>query len=216
MFTTAITAIAALLASATFIWTATIIIIIAMAILLENEKEGWATTFFSLGIALVLWNFRGEIWETISTNPTATIGFAVTYVLIGIAWSFLKWRTYVMAVFNKFKEYREDFVRHNGVITSENLEKFNEKINNKFKEPDGYGNVTIYKTLIIQDSIKKITPLASKKKSVITAWISYWPVSIAATLFNNPFRQFFEWIFNSLSGYYDKITNRYQKDALGI
>lgn len=47
-------------------------------------------------------------------------------------------------------------------------------------------------------------------------WISYWPVSIAATLLNNPFRQFFEWIYSNLSGYYDKITNRYQKDALGI
>lgn len=216
MFTTAVTAIATLLASATFIWTATIIILIAMAIFLENEKEGWATTFFSLGIALVLWNFRSEIWEYLTANPTATIGFAVTYVLLGIVWSFIKWRTYVMSIFNKFKEYREDFVRKHGQITPENLKDFNKIVNNKFKDPDGHGTVSIYDHKALQDTVKAIAPIASKKKSVITSWISYWPVSVAATILNNPFRQFFEWVYSNLSGFYDKITNRYQKDALGL
>jgi hypothetical protein len=84
MISTALTAIATLLASATFLWCATIIIIIAMAIFLENEKEGWATTFFSLGIALALWNFRTDIWEFLSSNPMATFGFAASYVAIGL------------------------------------------------------------------------------------------------------------------------------------
>jgi hypothetical protein len=216
MISTAIATIAAILASSAFIWTASIILIIAMAITLEYEREGWATTFFSLGIALFLWNFRGQIWEMVSANPTATIGFAVSYVLVGIVWSFVKWRTYVMAVFNKFKEYREEFVRKNGVITSENLKNFNKKIDGKFSDPDGYGGTVSFYESSLEEMVKKIAPLASKKKSVITAWISYWPVSIAATLLNNPFRQFFEWIYSNLSGYYDKITNRYQKDALGI
>lgn len=216
MISTAIAAIAAILASSAFIWTASIILIIAMAVTLEYELEGWATTFFSLGIALFLWNFRMGIWEMVSANPTATIGFAVSYVLVGIVWSFVKWRTYVMAVFNKFKEYREEFVRKNGVITSENLKNFNKKIDGKFSDPDGYGGTVSFYESSLEEMVKKIAPLASKKKSVITAWISYWPVSIAATLLNNPFRQFFEWIYSNLSGYYDKITNRYQKDALGI
>jgi hypothetical protein len=216
MISTAIAAIAAILASSAFIWTASIILIIAMAITLEYEREGWATTFFSLGIALFLWNFRGQIWEMVSANPTATIGFAVSYVLIGIVWSFVKWRTYVMVVFNKFKEYREDFVRKNGEITDKNLEQFNEKVSGQFSDPDGYGGFVNFYESSLKEMVSKISPLASKKKSVITAWISYWPVSIAATLLNNPFRQFFEWVYSNLSGYYDKITNRYQKDALGV
>lgn len=218
MISTAIAAIAAILASSAFIWTASIILIIAMAITLEYEREGWATTFFSLGIALFLWNFRGQIWEMISANPTATIGFAITYILVGIAWSFLKWRTYVMTIFNKFKEYREDFIHRNGEIVGVNLTNFNRSISNRFKDPlgNGYSTVNVYEKDSLAETVKRIAPLASKKKSVITAWISYWPVSIAATLLNNPFRQFFEWIYSNLSGYYDKITNRYQKDALGI
>jgi len=34
-----------------------------------------------------------------------------------------------------------------------------------------------------------------------------------ATLLNNPFRKFFEWVYDNLSGYYDKITNS-QKQTL--
>lgn len=215
MLTTAITA---LLASATFIWIASIIIFIAMMIFLENEKEGWATTLFSLGIALFLWNFRTEIWATMSSNPTATIGFAVTYVLIGIAWSFMKWRTYVKDIFNRFKELKADFIRTNGPISGLNLADFNETVENAdFKNPDGYrinSMKTLGKVSSVEEIVNKIAPLASKKKTVITAWVSYWPVSFAGTLLNNPFRQFFEWIYNNLSGYYDKITNVYQKDAI--
>lgn len=219
MITTAIATITAILASSAFIWTASIIILIAMAISLEIEREGWATTFFSLGIALFLWNFRGTIWEYLTANPTATFGFIITYILIGIVWSFIKWRSYVMTIFSKFKEYRENFIRKNGAIDSkDNLLKFNRIIDSVFKDPEGngYNTVRVVAEDKLEDTIKRIAPIASNKKSVITAWISYWPVSIAATLLNNPFRQFFEWVYSNLSGYYDKITNRYQKDALGV
>ena len=42
---------------------------------------------------------------------------------------------------------------------------------------------------------------------MITSWISYWPASLGATLLNNPFRRFFEWIYSLVSGIYDKIGN---------
>ena len=216
MISTAIAAIAAILASSAFIWTASIIIIIAMAVTLEYEREGWATTFFSLGIALFLWNFRGEIWEMVSANPVATFGFALTYVLVGIAWSFLKWLSYVKKIFNKFKEIKTDFIATNKDITSANRKHFNQLISDAdFKKFDGRDYSPMSDETLEEMAIK-ITPMASRKKSVITAWISYWPVSVAGTLLNNPFRQFFEWIYGNLSGYYDKITKRYQKDAFGF
>lgn len=217
MFTTAITAIATLLASATFLWCASILIIIAMAILLEYEKEGWATTLFSIGIALFLWNFKSNIWDYLSSNPTTTIGFSISYVLMGIAWSFFKWRTYVKVVFTRFKEIKADFIRKNGEITSANQYVFNKIIDQShFSDPDGIGYVNIYKENTLVEIIHKISPVASHKKSVITAWISYWPVSVTATLLNNPFRKFFEWVYSNISGYYDKITDNLKEDALGV
>jgi hypothetical protein len=211
-----ITALLALLASTTFIVTFSIGIIILMAILLEYEKEGWATSTFSLGIALVLWNFKMDIWNYVSMNPTATIGFAVSYVLIGIAWSFMKWRSYVKVVFDRAKTIKDEFIRKVGPITEETRAAFNRKINDaKFKDGNGY-SISIDSHDEFTAIANKIAPQASDKKSVITSWISYWPVSLAGTLLNNPFRKFFEFIYSNISGFYDKITNRYKKDAFGI
>ena len=209
--------ITSLLASATFIWVATIAILVGMAILLEFEKEGWATTLFSLGTALILWNFGGEIWEFITGNPSATIGFAVSYVVIGIAWSFMKWRTYVRKIFGKLRTIKDDFIAQNGDINNDNRKHFNKLVTDaKFINPRTDYPYEPMSDTRLEEIAVKITPLASKKKSIITSWISYWPVSLAATLLNNPFRQFFEWIYDNISGIYDKISKRYQNELLGI
>jgi hypothetical protein len=205
--------ITALLASSTFIIGAWVTIAILMAILLEFEKEGWATTFFSLGIALLLWNFKGDIWTFISSNPTATIGFAVSYVVIGIIWSFLKWNSYVKNVFNKLKKIKDDFIRDNKEINDKNRVLFNSRIQNSGVRKGDGGSLYVSDSDTLEKIIEKISPIASEKKSIITSWISYWPVSLMATLLNNPFRKFFEWVYDNLSGYYDKITNS-QKQTL--
>lgn len=205
--------ITALLASTTFMIGAWVVIAILMAILLEFEKEGWATTFFSLGIALLLWNFRTDIWTFISSNPTATIGFTVTYILIGIVWSFLKWNSYVKNVFNKLKTIKINFIREHKEINDKNRSLFNSKVSySGLRSGDGSG-LYISDNTTLEQIIEKISPIASEKKSVITSWISYWPVSLMATLLNNPFRKFFEWVYDNLSGYYDKITKS-QKQTL--
>jgi hypothetical protein len=179
---------------------------------LEYEKEGWATTFFSLGIALLLWNFRTDIWTFISSNPTATIGFTVTYILIGVVWSFLKWNSYVKNAFNKLKTIKADFIREHKEINEKNRAKFNSKVQySGITKGDG-GTLYLHDETL-EEIIEKISPIASEKKSVITSWISYWPVSLMATLLNNPFRKFFEWVYDNLYGYYDKITNS-QKQTL--
>lgn len=205
--------ITALLASTTFMIGAWVVIAILMAILLEFEKEGWATTFFSLGIALLLWNFRNEIWTLISSNPTATIGFTVSYILIGIVWSFLKWNYYVKNIFNKLKTIKINFIREYKEINDENRAIFNTKVNYSGLRSGNGSSLYISENTTLEQIIEKISPIASEKKSVITSWISYWPVSLMATLLNNPFRKFFEWIYDNISGYYDKITKS-QKQTL--
>ena len=205
--------ITALLASSTFIIGAWVAIAILMAILLEFEKEGWATTFFSLGIALLLWNFRGDIWTFISSNPTATIGFAVSYVVVGVVWSFLKWNSYVKNVFGKLKKIKDEFIRDHKEINDKNRPSFNNKIDRSGIKKGNGDNLYLSGNETLEEIIETISPIASEKKSIITSWISYWPVSLMATLLNNPFRKFFEWVYDNLSGYYDKITNS-QKQTL--
>lgn len=210
------TTILELLASATFIWVAGLSILVAMAILLENELEGWTTTLFSLGLALMVFNFKTEIWDFLSQNPTQTLIFSLSYVLIGIIWSFIKWQVYVKNIFNKLKQIKKDFITENGPINESNLKFLNDKIRDaRFRRADDNNySIDIDKADSLEVIANKVAPMASKKKSVITSWISYWPVSVAATLLNNPFRRFFEWVYDNLSGYYDKITAANKKQLL--
>ncbi len=203
-----------LFASTTFIIGACITIAILVAILLEFEKEGWATTFVSLGIALVLWNYRAEIWDMVSQNPWPTVGFVVSYIIIGIVWSFIKWTTYVKKTLGRIKKVKDTFIAEHKEINNSNRADFNKAIENlRLKDSSGY-TISVYDKTTLDDIIKKVTPVANEKKIIITAWISYWPMSLVGTLLNNPFRNFFEWLYDNLSGYYDKITNKYKEDIL--
>jgi hypothetical protein len=204
-----------LFASTTFIIGAWISIAVLVAILLEFEKEGWATTFVSLGIALLMWNYRGEIWDVISQNPWPTVGFVVSYIIIGIVWSFIKWTTYVKRTLGRIKKVKDEYIAEHKEINDSNRAGFNQMIEKlRLKDSSGY-TISVYDTTTLGDIIKKVTPVASEKKTIITAWISYWPMSLVGTLLNNPFRNFFEWVYDNLSGYYDKITNKYKQDILG-
>lgn len=207
----------ALLASATFIWSVSIIAIIAIAILLENEFEGWATTILSLGIALWLWNYGSDIWGFVSSSPLETLGFAAMYLLFGVSWSFFKWFSYVKDIYKRFTDIKDRFNINYGslVETNPNWVDFVKMLNGNYKNSDGYGYQNFYKEDTLKSISARITPLASDKKTIITAWISYWPISLAGTLLNNPFRKFFSFVYESLSGYYDKITNKYRNEAFG-
>lgn len=177
---------------------------VVIALFLENEKEGWATTICSLGIALLLWTNLEVVTDFLTSNPLMTFGFIAAYVVVGIIWSFIKWQVFVKAVFLKFKNIKNEF----GEVTDENKMNFLNIVNNtfgyRFDMHDSFNKIA-----------KKIAPEASKKKTLVTAWIAYWPVSLIGTLLNNPFRRFFEYVYENISGFYDKITNKYQKDAFG-
>lgn len=57
----------------------------------------------------------------------------------------------------------------------------------------------------------KMIPIGSENKSAIIAWISYWPLSLLATLLNNPFRRLFEYTYSLVANAYDEIGKRHFK-----
>ena len=196
-----------LFSSATFILWFTFIAIIAMIIALENESGSWASTFFSLVTALLLWNYGNDVLAYVTENLLQVVGFAVGYVFIGIAWSFLKWTSKVKGIFKRFGKLKDEFIKEKGPLTEDkNLANFNHTISYKFKRSDNTGNYSVGSIDSIEDTIKGIRPKGDSYKATIVSWISYWPLSIIGTLVNDPFRRFFNWVYESISGYYDKIT----------
>ncbi len=186
-----------IITNAAFIFLFAIASVITIAVLLEFEKEGWATTIFSLASALIIWNYRDSIIEFVLSSPGTTFGFIGSYIVGGLIWSLIKWKSYINNKIESFQRVKEKFESNGGSIKNQ--------WNNWISYLNSHLNRSFFEGDTPEEVAEKVIPKASDKKSLITSWISYWPASLAATLLNNPFRKFFEWIYSIVSGVYDKM-----------
>lgn len=195
----------ALLASSTFILWVSIIAAVVIMISLELKSEGTATTAFSLATALVLWNYGADIWNFVSSDILTTTLFILGYLVCGVIWSFLKWNEFVKAVYRKFSEVKATF---KSLETPQEL--------NNFCEHLRHNDISLYSSdaKTLEEIVERIMPKGLKNKGSIIAWISYWPLSLIATLLNNPFRRLFEYTYSLVSGLYDKIGSSHKANAL--
>lgn len=195
--------------SAPFVLSAIIVIAISIAVLLEFEKEGWATTLFSIGTALTIWTYKADILGFIMENTAQTIYFALAYIVGGLVWSLLKWKSYIGRKVDQYEDIKIEFTKQTGEI-KDNWKKWLSKLESNF-------DISLYDYYTPEQIALKIVPQAKERKSLIISWISYWPMSLGATMLNNPVRRFFEWVYSLVSGIYDKIgASAANKIASGI
>ena len=193
-------------------------LVIAIAIAVEIEREGWATTFFSASIALVFWNYWSDIWGWISQNPRDTFIFLGGYIVAGVIWALIKWKSYISESARYFKFLGEKFAQEVGEIGA-NWKRWIEGLNKHRKQLKVNAWTSFYDSDEPEDVINKITISARDKKSIIVSWIAYWPMSIAATLLNDPIRRFFSWVYDRISGVFQRMSNNSTKgltEAVGM
>jgi len=181
--------------------------IIAISILVEIEERGWATTIFCISMALVLWKYWDDVFSWISQNPTGTLLFILFYTLSGIIWSIIKWKSYISKYARAFQIVKENFIKKHGEIAS----KWNKWIDwlREHKEeltPGGY--IGFAEIDSPEDIAKRLTISSNSNKGLIVSWIAYWPMSIASTLLNDPFRRFMNWIYDRISGVFQRMSEK--------
>ena len=187
------------LLSLPFLYGALIAIIILIAIFVELEVARWATTLTTVAIVFVGWNFWEQTKDFLFSDPLNTLMYAGGYILAGIIWSILKWKRYISHSVNKFKKVKSDFISKHGDIGT----KWDEWINHL---NSSYLDLTFREHHTPGEIVEKVTISASEKKGTIVSWISYWPMSLAATFLNDPLKRFFSWIFDLISGVYDRMA----------
>jgi hypothetical protein len=184
---------------------------IAIMVSLENEEEGWASGIVSFVLALLLWNYGKDLWAFVSTNIATTVYFSLGYVILGMGWSILKWNEFVKKKVAEFKKLRTQYMDTN--------EKFKESDSIHLKSLCDYLRNHGFKVWgsdvkSMKEIVVKIMPSGTDNKASIIAWISYWPLSLTATLLNNPFRRLWLYIYSLCSGVYDKISMSHAKDLI--
>jgi len=192
------------------LWTVGIVGIIVLAILLEFEEEGWAAKIASIAMALFIFNYRGEIWQFMTDSPGTTIGFVSFYVVSGVAWSFLKWRIFIGEKLSYFDELKNGFLETHTSIKDE-WKVWIEYLSHKVSYDIGISQGTEYTP---ERLMKKFVPEANNRQTLIVSWISYWPVSLSATLLNNPLKKLFNWVYSLISNLYDKMSKEMTKGAI--
>ena len=179
-----------------------IALIIAIAILVELENATWASIIVTASLVFVgVTNFDMS-WAFVKLNAVDILIYSGYFVLAGIVWSLIKWKLYISSSSRKFKKVKEDFLKDHKTF-GDNWDEWIDYLNSNFK----LTNFRSFKNKDEpEDILKKITVNAGDKKGVIISWISYWPMSLAATFLNDPFRRFFSWLFDILSGIYDRMA----------
>lgn len=185
-----------------------IVAAIVTMISLEVEEEGWATTAVSIALALLLWNYGHDLWLFVKEDYGTTLLFVLGYLVVGVVWSFLKWNEFVKRKVSIYKKVRAELIVKRPDF-DENSDKSVEMLCQKLRE--NRISVWGYDVKTMAELKLKIMPIGSENKASIIAWISYWPLSLLATLLNNPFRRLFEYVYSLVANAYDKISQKHFK-----
>lgn len=57
--------------------------------------------------------------------------------------------------------------------------------------------------------VKRYRPYAVDNKDLIVSWMIYWPLSLFWYVTNNPIRKIFTWVYDKVSGMYDRLGDKH-------
>lgn len=195
-------------------------------ILLETENFGWATaSLIACGIAWVVlgrWFHVYSLTDFLHDHGVWSLVYVGVYVVLGVAWSFAKWFSFLMGFRDAFRAEKEKFLTFKGLPTTTALsgelqEEFIKAFGSETRygsrrHYDNSGNPIEYKGWVpgkyeYQGNSLNARPRASKNKSRITAWSAFWPFSFVGTLLNDPVRRLFNFLFNQFKALYQKMSD---------
>jgi len=183
-------------------WTLTVAFLVAVAILTENIRPGWA----ALVTAGWLWFYAAtglfNVLRFAHDFPTYMALIVVSYLAVGIFWGYLKWISYVSKTHAAYNDKKRGWLRDKGLtgtsIPDDLKEEWTNYISNAFTR--SYISLTA-------------TPLALDNKERITTWGMFWPWSLGWFFINDPVRRFFNAAFNRLHDLYQATADRMYADV---
>jgi len=138
------------------------------------EKYAACTTISFIAFLVGVYYFRSDALPFLYANYLSLVYAVLAFLVIGSLWSFFKWFCFIK-------------------------EKIEELENNKARATaKGWGPECWV------DYVTEKMPKASESKSLIAAWIAYWPFSMASWVL----KDFVEFLVTSLIGVYDRITKK--------
>lgn len=160
----------------------------------EYEKPGWATVSLAATFGLLAWLGDFNLLTASRAHPVLAACCIGGYVVLGTAYSFVKWWRFLRGMRAKYLDTKAAFLERNGIQ-----------------------GTTIPDNLLQEWSRNSMglgtAPKARDHKARILTWMIYWPWSGIWTLINDPVKKLFKAIYAELQAQYQKIADKVFADV---
>ena len=156
-----------------------LIVLVICTILLVESGRSLGSFLLTLGLCfLIIWKFSIPFLLILKTHPILILFYLIGYVFTGVLWAVTKWYFFLRKNARLFAEW-------------------------KIKCPE----VTAYPTLAYAHDFE-YNPQVSHHKSDLIFWMSYWPFSLLGFFINDLVRKLFQYIYDELSGFLQRMSDR--------
>ena len=196
---------------------------VGIAAFLNEEEPAAATTVAAIVLAALsgvyIWNHSWAEYRAMLGSLSDDIPYIGFYLVAGLVWSFFKWASYIrkcatdlVQVINKIKDKWADRDRDNKLVHEKYVSELAEAVNASCRyltENNLYASTLLAEdqnSLTTEKILEKVNFQAGKKKSLITSWIIYWPISMCSVILQELVVGLVENIFKFSQGIYNKIS----------
>lgn len=173
--------------------------IVVVTYLTEAHRPGPFRSLFVIAGSIAIYYFLvkpidfNAVLEFTRSNSANIIYSIIAWVVIGVVWSFFRWYVYL----KDSKRSQDDLIAFKLQIYKREVAGREQDIADKLRNP---------RTEPRPVSLEYTIPQAADNKERITTWMVYWPFSVLGYLATNPIQRMYRWIYEHVSGVYDKMT----------
>ncbi len=173
-------------------WVITLVSLSSLCFFVEVHESGmWAAVSFISYFLLGYWLWDMHPLKAAYDNPNTTFFVLLSYLIVGIIWSGVKW-------FNLLKRERKKFDIKKTIMIKDQGRPWDE-----LREDHDL----LYKYFNCR-CVKDIIPSADNNKGNIVRWMAYWPVSLFWAVVHDLLHDIFEFIYNLVANTYQKMANK--------
>ena len=172
-------------------WLTTIVFLIWFIV--EIEKESYGLLLFTIILYGLYLQFiaKCDFIGYLLKNPLHLVYGLLSYVFLGVIWSFVEWWLLVNKKAEKQKVQWQKFLARHGLSSDTNI--LSQKLKREW------------------DHDKDNKPLFDADKHKITFWISYWPLFLIWSLIHDFIKRVIDLIVKRLKKIYESITDKVYK-----
>lgn len=188
-----------------FAWVFFAVIIIWMLFL--SNDENWFLSILAVIVGALYFGWINDfnVFTYALNHPKELMSCAAIYLIIGVAWTYFKWSSFVNKKLIEFNKLYSSFIKENtikdGIMNDRQFSSFAYMIN-------CFAHKSSFDREDMQNIQKYIAPDPSDNKAKIMYWIAWWPTSLVWSVFDDLFREIIESVYNAIYRSLKSISER--------